>query len=498
MYERDSAEIRKLAHFIWAQGKPFVIGVLVFLLRWYLGVRQEGGGAHEGCGEGSPEHQKSYEALLHEIAFLKEQLARYQKEPHPSQPPSTLRPDQREGMRKGKKKPSASSQTRKRAGRPKGHVGNRRPLPEHVDEERHHTLQRCPHCQNPLGKPIGTRTHYVEDIPEVKVRVIRHVIHRYDCSRCRRRVEPHVPGVLPRTQIGMNLAVQTLWLHYGLHLPIRKVAAILENLWHVKITPGGLYHLWARIGTWVAAEYDRLIEQAQQSAFLHVDETGWRLNGDAWWLWCFTNPTLVLYVIAPCRGSPVLKKVLGNVFRGILISDFFSVYQRFHGTRQKCLVHLQRACKVAEYHGARSTPWLQFASALGRWIRLVFHLHRRRHSMPHSIFHARVLFLHRTLDKIIAFPTPDPDVRRLQKRLRTYRNDLLTCLSYPFVPPDNTHAERALRPAVISRKTSFGNRSSQGAFLQALFMSLFQTWHIRHLDPLEQMRHLICRYLPSS
>ena len=74
-----------------------------------------------------------------------------------------------------------------------------------------------------------------------------------------------------------------------------------------------------------------------------------------------------------------------------------------------------------------------------------------------------------------------------------------TVTSYPFVPPpDNTHAERALRPAVISRKTSFGHRSSHGAFLQTPFMSLFQTWHIRHPDPLEHMRRLICRYLPSS
>ncbi len=60
-----------------------------------------------------------------------------------------------------------------------------------------------------------------------------------------------------------------------------------------------------------------------------------------------------------------------------------------------------------------------------------------------------------------------------------------TVASYPFLPPPaNTHAERALRPAVISCKTSFGHRSSHGAFLQAPFMSLFQTWHIRHPAPL--------------
>ena len=118
--------------------------------------------------------------------------------------------------------------------------------------------------------------------------------------------------------------------------------------------------------------------------------------------------------------------------------------------------------------------------------------------IPHPTFRARVQFLFHTLDKIIAFSTDDPNVRRLQKRLRTYRNDLLTCLMYDDVPPDNNHAERILRPAVIGRKLSFGNRSLHGAFLQSLFMSLFQTWHLRQLDPIEEMIRLIERYRSSS
>jgi len=503
MHERNSADIHELAHIIWAAGKACVIQVLIFLLREYF-KHAEGCACrpseglplelHEAWQRHHAELQQAYEALKQENEALKKRLARYQHEPHPSQPSSTLRPDQREALDQKKKARQPTSTKSKRAGRPGGHPGVRRALPHHIDEERHHTLERCPHCKSPLGKPISVRHRIVEDIPPVKIRVIRHHIYRYACRGCRKTVEPELHDVLPRCQFGIHVATYTLWFHYGLHLSIRKVCALVKKLWQFDISPGGLYQMWARIGELIAKEYDRLIEEAQKSAHLHIDETGWRINGTQAWLWCFTRKDLALYVISPSRGSPVLEKVLGKVFQGIVISDFYAAYRWVSGVKQKCLVHLKRACQVSEYHGAESPEWSQFAHTLGRWIHLVFHLSRRRHLIPAHTFSARVRFMEDILDKMINYSAKDHNVRRLQKRLRTYRHELLTCLMYDDIPPDNNHAERILRPAVISRKVSFGNRSPKGAFFQSLFMSLFQTWHLRNLDPIDSMLHLISKY----
>ncbi|WP_406693455.1 transposase [Singulisphaera sp. Ch08] len=42
------------------------------------------------------------------------------------------------------------------------------------------------------------------------------------------------------------------------------------------------------------------------------------------------------------------------------------------------------------------------------------------------------------------------NAQRLIKRLHRYRNDLFTFLYKPNVPFDNNHAERAIRPAVLT------------------------------------------------
>ncbi len=53
------------------------------------------------------------------------------------------------------------------------------------------------------------------------------------------------------------------------------------------------------------------------------------------------------------------------------------------------------------------------------------------------------------------------------------------------VPFDNNHAERSIRPAVIIRKNSYGNRSDHGADCQAVLMSIFRTLKQRGHDPIK-------------
>ena len=50
---------------------------------------------------------------------------------------------------------------------------------------------------------------------------------------------------------------------------------------------------------------------------------------------------------------------------------------------------------------------------------------------------------------------------------------------------DNNHAERTIRPAVIIRKNSYGNRSQRGADCQAVLMSIFRTLNSADTIPSE-------------
>ena len=66
------------------------------------------------------------------------------------------------------------------------------------------------------------------------------------------------------------------------------------------------------------------------------------------------------------------------------------------------------------------------------------------------------------------------------------------------VPFDNNAAERAIRPAVIIRKNSYGNRSARGADCQAVLMSIFRTLKQRGHNPIRTITTALTTYLTTG
>ncbi len=216
---------------------------------------------------------------------------------HETQQPSPSTPS---GMVPVYTKPNTPKRPKKPGAR-KGHPGHRRPVPTRVDQREKHRLKRCPCCGGTLQRCERTRTRLIEDIPEeIKPVVTEHTIWRDYCPKCKKHVEPVVPDALPRATIGHHLIALTAWLHYGLGVTIDQIIDILSYHLQTKLTPGGLIDAWRRLAEIVLAWYEQIAEEAKNSAYLHADETGWRVNGQGCWLWCFTNDRNCYYTIEYC------------------------------------------------------------------------------------------------------------------------------------------------------------------------------------------------------
>src|SRR4029434_4740972 len=72
--------------------------------------------------------------------------------------------------------------------------------------------------------------------------------------------------------------------------------------------------------------------------------------------------------------------------------------------------------------------------------------------------------------------------QQLAERIKKYLDDLVVWLKDPAVDPSNNAAERALRGAVVTRKTSFGSRSKRGAQAFARLLSIIMTWERQGKD----------------
>ena len=77
-----------------------------------------------------------------------------------------------------------------------------------------------------------------------------------------------------------------------------------------------------------------------------MDETGLRQNGASGWCWIARTEKVSLYQIELSRGRAVAEEILGKDFKGVVVSDFLSVYAH-QGTwiNAFCGAHVIREAK---------------------------------------------------------------------------------------------------------------------------------------------------------
>jgi transposase len=435
-------------------------------------------------------HALGPEAVMLFALAMAERFARLQAASAPS--PATP-----SGMMPIHEKP-ATSKRRKQPGARKGHPGSRRKTPEKIDVRVEHRLEACPCCGGPVQRCNRTRTRIIEDIPqEITPIVTEHTIHRDYCPSCRKHVEPVVPDAMPGATLGHHVVALSSWFHYGLGVTIGQVQDILGSHLHTQITAGGLLAGWEKLAQTMFPWYQQIAEQARAAAVLHADETGWRVDGQPYWLWCFCNHRCCYYLIDESRGNAALQKFFIEAFNGTLVSDFWSAYDSVCcGDNQKCLPHLLRELlKVDQYNP--SAEWAAFSKQLKRLVRDGIRL-RKRSDFSVERYASRIKLIHRRLCKLAGAAYSDPDAQRLGGRISKYRDQLFTFLDTPGVPPDNNHAERQIRPAVIIRKNSLCNRSQQGAATQAILMSIYRTLKLRGMDPTKTIAEALKTFLQTG
>lgn len=391
-------------------------------------------------------------------------------------------------------KPSAVKKRKKRPGQKPGHVGMTRPMPDHIDEVIEECLQECPECHHALGNAIDVEEQVQEDIVPAHVRVRKYRRHKYCCGHCGKEVlASYHPEHVPLGYLGANVLIQAAILKYHHCLPYRKIRELFQELAGLTVSPGGISQALARISHWLGVEKAVLLEAIRGSPQLHVDETGWRLDGKKSWVWALVNKRLAYYHVDRHRSRKVLKTLLGPDFDGTIISDFFSVYLNLPYHMQKCLVHLLR-----EFHDcAKTDRTAEFVRAYRKIRRLINDARRLRArygQIPDGKYTRLRLRLEERLFEFTTAVYINKNLQRLSKRFVQSWLDMFRFLKDPSLDWNNNLAERLIRPNVIYRNRSFGNRSDRGAEAHGTIMSLMQTLRLQGQSVNENLRHAFLRH----
>jgi hypothetical protein len=285
---------------------------------------------------------------------------------------------------------------------------------------------------------------------------------------------------------GPRLTALIAYLTVVCRMPRRVVEALLGQVLGIEISLGSTQKCWEEASRAVAVPCQELEQQLKHEPVLNADETGWRTNGDKRYLWAFVAAHYVVYTVAATRGSKVLVQLLGKVFGGILCSDRFSAYLKYHsGKAQFCWAHLKRnLLGIVEF--TKSTAVERFCrDALAQHARLFRLWHKfRGGQIDRSQLLLRSLPIQKRILELAErhLDSPHREVHNLAIALFEHNERLFAFLEYDGVEPTNNSAERALRTGVQWRKICFGNRSAKGELATSRLLTVAETCDLQRLN----------------
>lgn len=366
----------------------------------------------------------------------------------------------------------------RRPGRPKGHRGSYRPKPTRIDQHLRVPLERCPDCQGPVQQ-VRDLKQYLEEIPPVQPINIELITQEGYCPGCERQVRSTHPLQVSLAegaagvQLGPNALAIAVELNKVKGLSMRKTCALLQELFGLKLSPGGLAQALARVAAKMKPAYQKLVEKLRHSRTVHADETSWWVGGPGYWLWVFTNAQLTAYMVDASRGRQVVQEVLGADYPGVLVSDCLAVYDDATPLQHKCYSHHLKA--VAEAQEQAPQPTEGYLPEVRALLHTAMYFKALEADLTDPRYPQCVRTLEQRAHQLLDRPRAHPQEERVRQRLNKQRDHLFTFLQHPQVEATNNRAERQLRPAVIARKISCGNKTSQGAATWQILTSLAVT-----------------------
>lgn len=430
--------------------------------------------------------ERQHAALKAENQLLKEQVQ--QNSTNSSKPPS-------QDLNKGFKV-KEPKQSGKKRGAQLGHPGHERPLYpiEQCQSVEEHYPDECIYCGERLEGEDGNpyRIQRVE-IPPVVAQVCEHRFHALVCQQCNGLTRAWDEAIMNGSGYGERVVAHVGVLSGQYRQSHRMVQELLRELFGIEISVGTINQLRQESSQSVseavvaAHEYVRAQGNANldETSFVQGNNDGKNPTGCKGWLWVMVTPVVSYFEIFLARSQVACRQLLGDRFNGIVSSDRFSAYNWLPlKERQVCWAHLKRDfTRIAERSGVSG----ELGQALLAQQKMLFEQwHRVRDGTLSHIQFIPIAALieqrvHTLLAKGAGYAIAPQEKTPLAKTVRTCQQllkveaALWTFVMTEGIEPTNNAAERALRPAVLWRKNSFGSQSEAGSLFVSRMLTVVTT-----------------------
>jgi len=398
---------------------------------------------------------------------------------------------------------SQSDDSNRSAGRQSGSQGfwrSETPVPESTIP---HYPEHCAICGKDLAVPEENRPYmgyYVYELEKTSsaIRIFCTLHHYYaavcDCGH-ETKAQPgegyisHVEGrkkdlkLTEYTMVGPMLATFIAALSVRFRMSRVKIKEFLSYWLSMELSVGTIDKCIREAGVACYPIVEELVEELQDEKIVHLDETPWYEKGCLKWLWVAISNGVAVFCIGT-RKKEVLLNLITSAFIGWLVTDGYLAYRSYE-RRQRCLAHLIR--KAIALSGAVDEK----AQKMGDWF--LRELRGLIKAMADSGEGGKCSLILARLKRACKLGSEE-EYSKLRALAREILNDwdaVVAFVKNPELPPTNNDAERALRHAVISRRISFGTRTTEGSMAYAALLSVIETCRLRNRDPWQYIAQTI-------
>lgn len=399
-----------------------------------------------------------------------------------------------------KNPPDISPAPKNKPGKQKGAQGYGRTQKLPITNEIIHQAKCCAACGASFDKNARFEAktgHYVIDIisnvnglPGIQLTNTKHIYGDTYCHcghftrifphRCEKEEGWNV-DLTEWHLVGSQLVSLICCLSLRMRMSRMKIREFLWDWLELSLSTGTIQQCILEAGRAVAPLEQELLDALRQEGIVHADETPWWQKGKFLWLWVFSSALTVYYAIGS-RTAEMLEEILGETFKGWLMSDGYLAYRRLL-KRLRCWAHLERKAKGLSESLDKEAE--EFGKKVLKIIKTVQNAVYRAREGPYNDLMKENDDLLFEL-KYLCLKHDNSSHEKTGALAREFLYDwdaIFMILNHPELPLTNNEAERMLRHWVIARRLSHGTRTQEGSVSFTLLASIIETCRKRKVKP---------------
>ena len=354
------------------------------------------------------------------------------------------------------------------------------------------TSNKCPRCHRKGIKKGPVRCRNRQEMLfgrcSLKRRVIQYQCQLYWCPKCkelfgddRKLIKRGQPG-----KYGRSLPAYLLYQIIELSIPARIVAEHLRRIFGLYLNTGILAMFKRQMADYYAETHKQILKRIVSGELVHADETHANIKGKDAWVWVFTNMREVVYLYSETREGDLVREHLGN-FKGVLVSDFYAVYDSLACSQQKCLIHLTRDLNGEILDNPYDEDLKHIVKDFGVLLQGIIE-DVDRHGLRKYFLRKHLVSVGRFYRETVRVDYHSAAAVACKERFEKNRDKLFTFLRFDGVPWNNNNAEHAIKAFGRLRDVMKGSSTENGFREYLILLSVCQTCKYQGLDFLNFLR----------